>query len=141
MSGLNKVMLIGNIGKDPEIRHLEGGNMMAKFPLATNEIYKTKDGLRREITEWHNIVVWQRLAETIEKLQLKKGQLLYVEGRIRSRTWDDKDGHKHYATEIVADGMTILGRKITDGQAEDHHITNDSDPINGIQDEVGDLPF
>ena len=141
MSGLNKVMLIGNIGKDPEIRHLEGGNMMAKFPLATNEIYKTKDGLRREITEWHNIVVWQRLAETIEKLQLKKGQLLYVEGRIRSRTWDDKDGHKHYATEIVADGMTILGRKITDGQHDDHHITNDSDPINGIQDEVGDLPF
>ncbi len=141
MSGLNKVMLIGNIGKDPEIRHLEGGNMMAKFPLATNEIYKTKDGLRREITEWHNIVVWQRLAETIEKLQLKKGQLLYVEGRIRSRTWDDKDGHKHYATEIVADGMTILGRKITDGQTVDHHITNDSDPINGIQDEVGDLPF
>ncbi|MBL0054332.1 MAG: single-stranded DNA-binding protein [Bacteroidetes bacterium] len=141
MSGLNKVMLIGNIGKDPEIRHLEGGNMMAKFPLATNEIYKTKDGLRREITEWHNIVVWQRLAETIEKLQLKKGQLLYVEGRIRSRTWDDKDGHKHYATEIVADGMTILGRKITDGQTDDHHITNDSDPINGIQDEVGDLPF
>ncbi|HRC33448.1 MAG TPA: single-stranded DNA-binding protein [Bacteroidia bacterium] len=141
MSGLNKVMLIGNIGKDPEIRHLEGGNMMAKFPLATNEIYKTKDGLRREITEWHNIVVWQRLAETIEKLQLKKGQLLYVEGRIRSRTWDDKDGHKHYATEIVADGMTILGRKITDGQPDDHHITNDSDPINGIQAEVGDLPF
>lgn len=134
-------MLIGNIGKDPEIRHLEGGNMMAKFPLATNEIYKTKDGLRREITEWHNIVVWQRLAETIEKLQLKKGQLLYVEGRIRSRTWDDKDGHKHYATEIVADGMTILGRKIIDGQPDDHHITNDSDPINGIQDEVGDLPF
>jgi single-strand DNA-binding protein len=107
MSGINKVILVGNVGKDPEIRHLEGGIAVAKFPLATSEIYKTKDGQRVDQTEWHNIVMWRGLAESAEKY-LRKGALVYVEGKIRTRSWDDKDGNKKYTTEIVADTMTML---------------------------------
>ncbi|MBK8846813.1 MAG: single-stranded DNA-binding protein [Bacteroidetes bacterium] len=141
MSGLNKVMLIGNLGKEPEIRHLEGGNTMAKFPLATNEVYKTRDGQRREQKEWHHIVLWQRLAESVEKLQLKKGQLIYVEGRIRSRQWDDKDGIKHSSVEIVGDSLTLLGRKITgeNPAPEASHERHDNFSIEN--DAAGDLPF
>jgi single-strand DNA-binding protein len=107
MSGINKVILVGNVGKDPEIRHLEGGIAVAKFPLATSEIYKTKDGQRVDQTEWHNIVMWRGLAESAEKY-LRKGALVYVEGKIRTRSWDDKEGNKKYTTEIVADTMTML---------------------------------
>ena len=107
MSGINKVILVGNVGKDPEIRHLEGGIAVAKFPLATSEIYKTKDGQRVDQTEWHNIVMWRGLAESAEKY-LRKGALVYIEGKIRTRSWDDKEGNKKYTTEIVADTMTML---------------------------------
>lgn len=142
MAGLNKVMLIGNMGRDPEIRHLEGGTTMAKFPLATSEVYKTKDGQKREITEWHNVVLWQRLAETVEKLQLKKGQLLFVEGRIRNRTWDDKEGAKHHTTEIIAEVMTILGKKKTGDAGDDQSPDGGGDHISTREEEdPGDLPF
>lgn len=109
MSGINKVILVGHLGKDPEIRHMEGGVTKASFPLATSEYY-TKDGQRVELTEWHNIVVWRGLADVAEKY-LHKGKLVYVEGKLRTRSWDDKDGNKRYITEVVADNFTMLGRR------------------------------
>lgn len=110
MSGINKVILVGNLGKDPEMRYLEGGTAVAKFPLATSETYKNKEGQKIDSTEWHNIVMWRGLAEIAEKF-LKKGSLVYIEGKIRTRAYDDKDGNKRYATEIIADNMTMLGRR------------------------------
>lgn len=109
MSGINKVILVGHLGKDPELRHLEGGVKVASFPLATSETY-TKDGKKVEQTEWHNIVMWRGLADIAEKF-LVKGKLVYIEGKLRTRSWEDKEGHKRYQTEIVADNFTMLGRK------------------------------
>ena len=108
MSGVNKVILVGNLGKDPEIRHLEGGVSVARFSLATNEYYKDKQGARVERTEWHNITAWRGLAEVAEKY-LKKGQQVYVEGKLRTRQYQDKDNQTHYITEIVVDELTMLG--------------------------------
>lgn len=107
---VNKAILVGNVGNDPEVRHLEAGTPVANFSLATSESYKNKEGERITQTEWHNIVVWRGLAEVVEKY-VKKGQQLYIEGRIRTRSWEDKDGNKRYTTEIVADTMQMLGRK------------------------------
>jgi len=108
MASINKVILIGNLGKDPEVRHLEGGVAVARFPLATSETFKDKNGERQERTEWHNVVLWRGLAEISEKY-LKKGQSVYIEGRIRSNNYTDKEGIQRYSTEIVADNMTMLG--------------------------------
>ena len=108
MSGVNKVILVGNLGKDPEIRHLEGGASVARFSLATNEYYKDKQGARVERTEWHNLTAWRGLAEVAEKY-LKKGQQVYVEGKLRTRQYQDKDNQTHYITEIVVDELTMLG--------------------------------
>src|SRR5882762_8713656 len=110
MAGVNKVILVGNLGKDPEVRYLEGGAAVANFSLATSESYKDKTGKKVDQTEWHNIVVWRGLAEIAEKY-LKKGMQIYVEGKIRTRSWDDKEGNKRYTTEIVADTFNMLGRK------------------------------
>jgi|SRR2546428_1278937 len=109
MSGINKVILVGHLGKDPELRHLDGGVKVASFPLATSETY-TKEGKKVEQTEWHNIVMWRGLADIAEKF-LVKGKLVYIEGKLRTRSWDDKEGNKRYQTEIVADNFTMLGRK------------------------------
>jgi len=116
MSGVNKVILIGNLGKDPEVRYLEGGIAVANFPLATTEVHKNRSGEKFESTEWHNIVLWRGLAEVAEKL-LKKGMQVYIEGRIRTRMWEDKDGSKKRTTEITGDNMTILGRKNPTGES------------------------
>ncbi len=110
MKGVNKVILIGHLGKDPEVRHLDGNNVVANFSLATTESYMGKDGNRVDQTEWHNIVVWKGLAEIADKY-LKKGSLIYLEGRIRTRSWDDKEGNKRYTTEIVANNFTMLDKK------------------------------
>jgi len=115
MAGINKVILIGNLGKDPEVRALEGGAKVASFSLATTESYKNKEGQKVDSTEWHNIVVWRGLAEVAEKY-LKKGSQIYLEGKIRTRTWDDKDGNKRYTTEIIADTFTMFGAKRDDAQ-------------------------
>jgi single-strand DNA-binding protein len=112
MAGVNKVILVGNLGRDPEVRHLEGGIAVAKFTLATSEVFKDKAGQRIEQTEWHNVVVWRGLAEVAEK-HLKKGMTVYVEGKLRTRSWDDKEGQKHNSTEIIADTFTILSKKET----------------------------
>ncbi|MFM2019038.1 MAG: hypothetical protein RL007_2694, partial [Bacteroidota bacterium] len=99
MAGVNKVILIGNLGKDPEVRYLEGGIAVANFPVATTETFRDKMGNKQEQTEWHQIVLWRKLAEVAEKY-LRKGQQVYIEGKIRSRNWEDKEGNKRYTTEI-----------------------------------------
>jgi single-strand DNA-binding protein len=105
--GINKVILAGNLGKDPEVRHLEGGAVVANFPLATTESYKDKSGNKVEQTEWHNIVLWRAQAEYAEKY-LKKGFTILVEGKLKTRTWEDKDKNKRYTTEVYGDSITIL---------------------------------
>ncbi len=105
---VNKVILIGNLGKDPEVKYTPSGTAVANFTLATNERYKDKDGQWQDRTEWHNIVAWQRTAEIVGEY-LKKGRSVYVEGRLQTRSCDDKDGQKHYKTEIVAQDLVLLG--------------------------------
>ena len=107
---VNKVILVGNVGKDPEIRHLDNGVAVANFPLATSETFTAKNGEKVTSTEWHNIVLWRGLAEVAEKY-VEKGRQLYIEGKIKTRSWDDKDGNKRYTTEVVADIMQMLGAK------------------------------
>lgn len=109
MSGVNKVILVGHLGKDPEIRYLDGNVSVANFPLATTESY-TKDGKKVEQTEWHNIVLWRGLADIAVKY-LTKGRLVYIEGKIRTRSYEDKEGVRRYTTEIVAESFNMLGRR------------------------------
>jgi len=107
---INKVILVGNVGKDPEVRYLDSGVAVANFPFATSETYKNKQGEKVTNTEWHNIVMWRGLAEIVEKY-VNKGSQLYIEGKIRTRSYDDRDGIKRYMTEIIGDNMQMLGRK------------------------------
>jgi len=109
MSGVNKVILVGHLGKDPEARFLEGGVSVVSFPLATSESFN-KDGRKVEQTEWHNIVMWRGLADVAAKF-LQKGKLVYIEGKLRTRSFEDKEGIKKYTTEVVAENFTLLGRK------------------------------
>jgi single-strand DNA-binding protein len=106
---VNKVILVGNLGKDPELRYTASGTAVANFSLATTERYKDRDGNSQEKTEWHNIVAWRQLAEICGKY-LTKGKQVYIEGKIQTRSYDDRDGNKRYITEIVADQMQMLGR-------------------------------
>jgi single-strand DNA-binding protein len=122
MSGINKVILVGRVGKDPEVRYLEGGIAVAKFSLATSETYKNKEGNKVESTEWHNVVAWRQIAEVIEKY-VKKGDLLYIEGKLRTRTYGEEN-NKKYFTEIVTDQMTMLGGK-RDGGNQGAQITGE----------------
>lgn len=115
---VNKAILVGNVGKDPEVRYLEGGTAVASFSLATSEVYRNKSGEKVTQTEWHNIVAWRHLAELAEKY-ISKGRQLYIDGRITTRSWDDKEGNKRYTTEIVANSIQLLGRK-GDDNAEGH---------------------
>lgn len=143
---VNKVILIGNLGKDPEIRRLENGTVVANFPLATSETYTDKTtGERRENTDWHNIVLWRGLAEIAEKYA-RKGQKVYVEGKLRTRSWNDKDGNTRYITEILGEVMTLLTPRSEGDRTEPaapYPVHTSPDPIpmdidNGIED---DLPF
>jgi single-strand DNA-binding protein len=138
---VNKVILVGRVGKDPETKHLEGGTTLSKFPLATNEVY-TKNGEKVENTEWHNIIFWRRLAEIAEEY-VKKGDQLYIEGRIRTRTYDDQQGVKKYFTEIIGDNLQMLGKKQNDNNmdaAPDTENNTASAPDN-VAEETDDLPF
>jgi single-strand DNA-binding protein len=110
MAGVNKVILIGNLGRDPELKYLEGNIARASFSLATSEAYKDKNGNRVEHTEWHNIVMWRTNAENAEKF-LKKGMQIYVEGKIQTRQWNDKDGQKRNLTEILVDTFRVLQKR------------------------------
>lgn len=107
--GVNKVILIGNLGKDPEVRYLESGAAVANFPIATSETYRDRNtGQNVTQTEWHNVVLWRGLAEVAEKY-LKKGNKVYIEGKLRTRSWQDKEGNNRYTTEVVGNEMTMLG--------------------------------
>lgn len=141
MAGINKVILVGNLGKDPEVRHLENGASVANFPLATTESYKDKNGNRQEQTEWHNIVLWRGLAQVAEQY-LKKGSQVYIEGKIRSRSWQDKEGNTRYTTEIVGDNMTMLGGR-SDNNASKTAESSRTSPVenNNEDDSKDDLPF
>jgi len=141
---VNKVILLGHVGKDPEVRHMDNSLVMARFSLATHERW-TKDGNRTEHTEWHNIVVWRGLAELTEKY-VRKGSMLYIEGRIRSRSYDDKDGNRRYTTEIVADTMNFVGSKPEGGgqiaavqQAQPQINASADPPLDPATDD--DMPF
>jgi single-strand DNA-binding protein len=144
---VNKVILVGNVGKDPEIKYFDNDNVKANFPLATSERgYTAANGTQvPERTEWHNIVCWRGLAQIVEKF-VRKGSQLYIEGKIRSRSYDDQNGVKRYITEIYADNVEMLNRKA--GSAEgsglqsDKHETHFTGPVDlGDNSETDDLPF
>ncbi|MCF8307556.1 MAG: single-stranded DNA-binding protein [Bacteroidales bacterium] len=144
-NGINKVILIGNLGADPEVKHLESGNAVANLPIATTEYYRDKDGNRQERTEWHRIVLWRRLAEIAEQY-LHKGDQIYIEGRLQTRSYE-KDGVTKYITEVVGNNMTMLGKKSSSGEqqsAASPSGTRESSPQEGQAEEAAgddDLPF
>ena len=142
MSSVNKAIIIGNLGKDPEVKHLDNGAVVCNFSIATSETYKDKNtGEKKTTTEWHNIVLWRGLAEVAEKY-LKKGAKVYIEGKLKTRKWQDKDGNDRYSTEILGDQMTMLGNKGDNQQS-------DNTPVSDLKDELSkpspeghdDLPF
>ena len=145
MSGVNKVILVGRLGKDPEVRHLENGAAVANFSIATSETYKDRNtGERREQTEWHNIVLWRGLADVAERF-LKKGDMIFVEGKLRTRSWE-KDGVTRYTTEIVGDNMTMLGGKgdgspAANPSAGSYQAPASPAPSAPVEDATDDLPF
>ncbi len=110
MRGVNRVVLIGNLGKDPDLQYLEGNIAVAKFPLATTETYKDKSGTLVSQTEWHTVVLWRGLAELAQKY-LHKGSLVFIEGRIRTRNWEDKDKNRRFSTEIIGDNLVMLDKR------------------------------
>lgn len=130
-------MLIGNLGKDPDVQYLEGNIGVAKFPLATTETYKDRSGKLISQTEWHTVVLWRGLAELAQKY-LHKGSLIYVEGRLRTRSWEDKEGNKKFATEIVGDNLIMLDKR-TDGHGAPYPPAPSS-PADSAEGFNGDLP-
>ncbi|MFN8207819.1 MAG: single-stranded DNA-binding protein [Bacteroidales bacterium] len=141
MSSLNKVMLIGNVGKDPEIRYLEGNVGLCRFSMATSDSYRNKNGENVTQTEWHNIVCWRGLAEVAQKF-VKKGSQIYIEGKITTRSYDDKDGNKRYTTDIVASNLVLLGKRAENAPGEgEARSTGTSQPDPGqYADPTADLP-
>lgn len=141
-TGVNKVILIGNLGRDPEVQNFENGVKKAAFTLATTEAYKGKDGEKIQHTEWHNIIMWRGLADVAERF-LKKGSTIYVEGRIRKREYEDKEGQKKFIYEILGDSMQMLGggprREENIGiQPVNESLKEDTPILNAPED---DLPF
>lgn len=148
---VNKVILIGNLGRDPEIRYLEGNVAVAKFSVATNESYKDKNGDWQTITEWHDIVGWRGLAERVEK-QLKKGSQIYLEGKLTHRKYQDKEGNDRYITEVVANSFRVLDRRdsrpgapegdfVQSGSSNETPTSTGSSDSGGEQQADDDLPF
>jgi single-strand DNA-binding protein len=138
MGGLNKVMLIGNLGKAPEIRVLDNGSRVATFPLATTENYKARDGVRQSKTEWHNVVMWRGLADLAERL-LTKGAQVYIEGHLSTRKWEDKEGILRFNTEVVGDNLILLGR--SPERTENANIPSLERLDSPESDAKNDLPF
>ncbi len=150
---INKVILIGNLGRDPEVRRLENGAVVAKFSVATNESYKDKNGEWQTQTEWHDVVVWRHLAERAER-DLAKGKLVYIEGKLTHRKYKDKEGNDRYTTEVVANNMKPLDRKESSGGGFSQNMPTEepagisakstassSDSENTANDGDDDLPF
>jgi len=147
MGSVNKVILVGNLGRDAELRYTPGGAAVATLNLATTEVWNDKGGQRQEKTEWHRIVLWGKQAESLQEY-LVKGKQIYVEGRLQTRQWDDKDGNKRYTTEIKADRITLLGggggggrgaSMERGGGASMPHAGGDEPPMEPITDD--DIPF
>ena len=138
MSGVNKAILLGNLGKDPEIRRLDDGRAVANFSIATSETYKNKAGERVTNTEWHNVALWSPLAEIAENY-LKKGSQVYIEGKISNRSYEDKDGVKKYISEVVGRDITLLGRAPeSSNQNQNNEPTSNTSQETPVED---DLPF
>lgn len=140
---LNKVMLIGNVGKDPEVRYLDGNNnpnsgstKVATFTLATTERYRDRNGELRENTEWHNIVAWRNSADVAEKY-IRKGTQLYIEGKLRTRSWTDQTGNKRYTTEVTVDNLQLLGRKSDNPGAQEPALRQAQGPVGMAQGQAG----
>jgi len=126
---VNKVILLGRLGKDPEIRYTTGGKAVASFSLATSEAWKDDKGDKKQKTEWHNVVIWGKLAEIVEKY-VKKGHQIYLEGKIQTRSWEDKEGNKRYTTEIVGNNIVMLEKKGNASEsAQGDPLPNDDDDI------------
>jgi single-strand DNA-binding protein len=146
MVGVNKVILIGNLGKDPDLRRTPSGSAVVSFPLATTERYADRNGEKQERTEWHNVVAWGKLAELANQY-LKKGRSAYIEGRITTRSWDDRDGNKKYRTEIIANTIQFLGSGGQAGSGDSagagYHEPQEVAVAENVPDAVGedDLPF
>ena len=146
MGSVNKVILVGNLGRDAELRYTPGGAAVATLNLATTEVWNDKGGQRQEKTEWHRVVLWGKQAESLQEY-LTKGKQIYVEGRLQTRQWDDKDGNKRYTTEIKADRITLLGggggggrgASMERGGAAMSHGGGDEPPMEPITDD--DIPF
>ena len=136
MRGVNRVMLIGNLGRDPDVQYLEGNIAVAKFPLATTETFKDRAGKLISQTEWHTVVLWRGLAELAQKY-LHKGSLVYIEGRLRTRSWEDKEGNKKFATEVVGDNLIMLDKR-TDGSHHGPHTNSHGENIEGFN--SADIP-
>ena len=144
MSGVNKVILVGRLGKDPEIRNLDSGVSVANFTVATSETYRDKTtGEKKEITEWHNVVLWRGLAEVAQKY-LHKGDMVYIEGKLRTRSWE-KEGITRYTTEIIADNMTMLSTKGSSSSGDSGYASSgknsESVPMPADTSGSDDLPF
>jgi single-strand DNA-binding protein len=144
MRGVNRVILIGNLGKDPDVQYLEGNIGVAKFSLATTETYKDRGGKLVSQTEWHTVVLWRGLADLAQKY-LHKGSLVYIEGRLRTRSWEDKEGNKKFATEVVGDNLIMLdkrgeGQGFVNGHSDNFEGISNAD-IPPIGETSEDLPF
>ncbi len=141
---VNKVILVGHVGQDPEVRYLDNNTPVCTIRMATSDVYKNKSGERVTTTEWHNVVLWRGLAEVAEKY-VKKGSQIYIEGKLRTRSWDDKDKNKRYTTEIVADVMQLLGKRADESgaTAPAPHIDQPTSekPQVDEPDLTNDLPF
>ena len=140
MAGVNKVILIGNLGKDPELKYLEGNIARANFSIATSEYHKDKSGNKVEQIEWHNIVVWRSMAESAEKL-LKKGTQIYIEGKLQTRQWIDKDGIKKNITEIVGESFLVLQKKDPITPPTTPNVDGNNNVNFEDLDKKGSLPF
>jgi single-strand DNA-binding protein len=139
-NSVNKVILVGNLGKDPEVRTLESGSKVVGFSLATSEKYKDKiTGEQRVQTDWHNIVMWRNLADIADKY-LRKGMQVYIEGKLRTRSWQDRDGNNRYTTEVVADNMVMMSKSNNDSSSHSGSPDNHSNAP-GENDMPNDLPF
>lgn len=140
-NSVNKVILVGRLGKDPEVKYTQGGAAVARFSLATDEMWKDQSGEKQQKTEWHNIVAWSKLAEICGQY-LAKGRLVYIEGRLQTRNWEDKDGNKRTTTEIRADNMVMLGgRPEGDRQEKSASATPPSDTHGDTEITDNDIPF
>jgi single-strand DNA-binding protein len=135
MVSLNKVMLIGNVGNDPEMRFTPNGNPVTSFRVATNRVFSTPEGEKKQETDWFTVVAWNKLAEQCNQF-LNKGKLVYVEGRLRNRSWDGTDGQKHFRTEVIASRVTFLDRQGASTSPE-----GKTEEVEGEDSEAGDLPF